>query len=88
MKSCPCCYSEFETPIEIQEAEKFRHGIHKIDIITEDNKVVSMRGEYIDCWPSLKHGEILFFKTEEERDACIKEFFETAEEFKKNLNNK
>jgi len=87
LKSCPCCKTEFENPIEIQEAEKFRHGIHKIDIVMDGKKVESMKAEYIDCWPSHKHGSLLFFKTKEEMEACVKEYFEGKEQFEKEQQN-
>ena len=76
--SCPYCKRDFEHPVEIQEAEKFRHGVHKIDIIVNDGKCTQMRAEYSDCWPSLKNGELLFYRTEEERNERIRLFFEEA----------
>lgn len=83
LKSCPCCKTEFENSIEIQEAERFRHGVHKIQInYNEDDNYMSMRAEYSDCWPSFKYGELLFFRTEQERDDRIKLFFEEAEIWK------
>lgn len=79
---CPCCKTKFDTPVEITEAERFRHGIHKLDI-KEENGVTYIKGEYSDCWPSLKTGEIFFFRTEKERDEKIYEFFNNAKEWQK-----
>ncbi|MBQ9756618.1 MAG: hypothetical protein IJV99_03365 [Clostridia bacterium] len=77
--SCPFCKSCFDEPVTIQEAEHFRHGIHKISIITTDPKKIYMRAEYSDCYPSFKSGVLLFYRTEKERDDRIKEFFLNAE---------
>lgn len=73
VESCPCCRTKFNQPIEITEAEKFRHGIHKFDIKTENGKTY-IKGEYSDCWPSLKTGELYFYRTEQERDQRVREF--------------
>ncbi|MBQ8885553.1 MAG: hypothetical protein IJY62_04220 [Clostridia bacterium] len=81
LASCPCCQTQFSEPLEIALAEKFRHGIHKLDIIEEDGrfaKPMKITGEFSDCWPSLKSGDILFFRNEQERDERIREFFENA----------
>ncbi|MBO7345045.1 MAG: hypothetical protein J6U92_03800 [Clostridia bacterium] len=75
LKECPFCKSHFEEPVVIQEAEKFRHGIHKISIITTDSKKTTMKAEYSDCYPSFKNGMLLFYRTEKERDDRVKEFF-------------
>lgn len=80
--SCPYCKRDFAEPVEIQEAEKFRHGIHKIDIIEQSGIVTGMIAEYSDCWPSLKNGELLFYRTRKERDDRIKLFFAEAEKAK------
>jgi len=83
LKSCPCCKTQFENSIEIQEAEKFRHGVHKIQIFyNEDANHMYMKAEYSDCWPSFKYGEVLFFRTEKERDDRIRQFFEEAQIWK------
>ncbi|MBQ7369632.1 MAG: hypothetical protein IJW58_01505 [Clostridia bacterium] len=82
--SCPCCQTKFKTPIEVTEAEKYRYGIHKIDIVQENGKTY-MRSDYSDCWPSLKTGELLFFRTQEERDERILEFFENAKNKQKKI---
>lgn len=80
VESCPCCKTKFDSPVEITEAEKFRHGIHKFDIINENGSTI-IKGTYSDCWPSLKTGELFFYRTEEERDQRILEFFENASRF-------
>lgn len=80
VNECPCCRMHFDTPVILAEAEKFRHGVHKIDIITKGRATV-MQGEYSDCWPSLKTGEIFFYRTKEERDERIRRFFADAEEW-------
>ncbi len=85
VEACPCCKTKFETPIEITEAERFRHGIHKINIV-EDEGNSYLKGEYSDCWPSLKTGEIYFYRTIKERDEKIYEFFNNAKEWRKNQN--
>ena len=74
---CPCCHTAFDKPIQIAEAENYRHGIHKLNIVTEGGKTY-LKGEYSDCWPSLKTGELYFFRTEEERDAVIADYFVKA----------
>lgn len=73
--SCPYCKNKFDVPIPVREVEPFRHGVHKINIVEENGQVSMMTASYSDCWPSLKCGELKFFKTEAERDECIKEFF-------------
>lgn len=79
LKSCPCCKTEFQQSIEIQEAEKFRHGIHKINIYyNEDINHMYMKAEYSDCWPSFKYGDLYFYRTEKERDDRIRQYFEEA----------
>ncbi len=79
IRACPYCKKEFDKPVEIQEAERFRHGIHKIDIVETGGVCTRMNAEYSDCWPSLKNGELLFYRTKEERDERIRLFFEEAE---------
>lgn len=80
---CPCCHTKFDKPLRITEAQGFRHGIHKLDIKNENGRMY-MRGEYSDCWPSLKTGELFFFRTKEERDEKIYEFFENAAQWQAN----
>ncbi|MBQ8685939.1 MAG: hypothetical protein IJ514_07195 [Clostridia bacterium] len=82
VESCPCCRTKFETPVELSEAERFRHGIHKIDVKQENGKTY-LKGEYSDCWPSLKTGELFWYRTAEERDEKAREFFEAAEAWRK-----
>lgn len=82
VNECPCCRTRFDTPVILTEAEPFRHGVHKIDIKTE-NGVTVMQGEYSDCWPSLKTGEIFFYRTRQERDERIRRFFADAEEWRR-----
>ncbi|MBQ8203618.1 MAG: hypothetical protein IJZ75_04995 [Clostridia bacterium] len=81
--SCPCCENKFDTPKTIVEAERFRYGIHKltIDKTSYKNKVgyTRINAQYLDCWPSLKSGELKFFKSERERDKCIEAYFATKE---------
>lgn len=85
--ACPCCKTRFDTPVTITEAESFRHGIHKLDVRTE-NGVTYIKGEYSDCWPSLKTGEVFFYRTKAERDAKIHEFFAEAAEWRKAASQK
>lgn len=80
--SCPCCKTKFDIPITLTEAERYRHGVHLLHVKSE-NGTMMMQGEYSDCWPSLKTGEIFFYRTEEERNERIKLFFATAEKWKK-----
>ena len=86
IKECPCCKSKFEEPVIIQEAERFRHGIHKISIIDTDPKHIMMQAEYSDCYPSFKSGMLLFYRTEKERDDRVKEFFACAKMSKEQEN--
>ena len=86
INSCPFCKSSFDEPIDIQVAEKFRHGIHKIDIITTNPNNIKMRAEYSDCYPSFKSGTLLFYRTEAERDERVKQFFLDAEEWRSSQN--
>ena len=83
--ACPYCKTQFASPVQIQEAERFRHGIHKFDIVETNGKCVQIKGEYSDCWPSLKNGELILYRSEKERDERIKLFFEEAEIYKNNL---
>ena len=76
LKECPCCRTRFETPKTITEAEKFRHGIHKFDFITDEKGICNeIRGEFSDCWPSFKCGEIILYRDSKRRDEKIKEYF-------------
>lgn len=76
LKECPCCRTRFEAPKTITEAEKFRHGIHKFDFIVNENGVCDeIRGEFSDCWPSLKCGEIILYRDKQSRDERINEYF-------------
>lgn len=78
--SCPCCKHKFETPIEIEEAGKNRYGIHKFTIDRTKYKpglgYTRMKAQYLDCWPSLKSGELFLYRDKKERDKKIQEYFE------------
>ena len=79
---CPFCKSKFDDPVEIEEAGIFRHGIHKIDIFEGDDGELQMKAEYSDCYPSFKNGKLFFYRTEQERDKRVKEFFACAKAYK------
>lgn len=85
IQSCPFCKSKFDDPVEIEEAGVFRHGIHKIDIIEGEGDILEMKAEYSDCYPSFKNGKLFFYRTEQERDKRVKEFFACAEACKQGL---
>lgn len=89
IKECPCCQTHFDEPREVQEAEKFRHGIHKFVIKTDEKgKPYMIDGEFSDCWPSLKNGDLLLYRKKEDRDARIEEFLRAARrEREKELQN-
>ena len=78
---CPCCKTDFATPVQISDSENFRYGIHTFKFIDNgnDGKCDKIEAEFTDCWPSLKNGDLHFFRTEKERDEFIKEYFITAE---------
>ena len=76
---CPCCNTAFDNPVQLAEAENYRHGIHKLNIVTEGGTTY-LKGEYSDCWPSLKTGELYFFRTKEECDAVILDYFTKAQQ--------
>ena len=82
ISQCPCCNTKFDTPVDIEEASFFRHGIHKLKlVVSPDGKCRKINGEYSDSWPSLKRGEILFFRDEKERDAAAEQYFLEAKKF-------
>ena len=77
--SCPCCKNKFDTPKTIVEAEKLRYGIHKLTIDKTSYKskqgYTRINAQYLDCWPSLKSGELKLFRSEEERNKSIEAYF-------------
>ena len=76
ISQCPCCNTRFDEPVDIEEASFFRHGIHKLKLVVgADGKCRKINGEYSDSWPSLKRGDILFFRDEKERDAVAEQYF-------------
>lgn len=80
--SCPCCNHVYDEPRIIQEAGKNRFGIHKINV--DRTSMVSGRytrlyAQYFDCWPSLKTGELLFYREKDERDARVLRYFTEKE---------
>ncbi len=76
ISQCPCCNTLFDEPVDIEEASFFRHGIHKLKLVVgADGKCRKINGEYSDSWPSLKRGDILFFRDEKERDAVAEQYF-------------
>lgn len=77
---CPCCKTRFSTPVNIPESESFRYGIHTFKFVDngKNGKCDKIEADFTDCWPSLKNGDLLFFRTEEERNSFIKEYFITA----------
>ena len=80
VKECPCCRTKFDQPKRIQEAERFRHGIHKFDMILDENgKCNKIVGEFSDCWPSLKSGDLILFRNKEERDQYVTQYFACGE---------
>lgn len=84
---CPCCMTEFTEKKEICEAGEFRHGIHKLRLIVDSKgKCNKIEGEYSDSWPSLKRGDILYFRKEEDRDNEMENYFAAANA--KNCDNK
>ncbi|MBQ7924036.1 MAG: hypothetical protein IJ329_01880 [Clostridia bacterium] len=82
LKSCPCCKTQFPTPVNISDSENYRYGIHTFKLFTKGVSGVCERieAEYSDCWPSLKNGDIFFFRTEAERNEYIKNYFRIAQE--------
>lgn len=80
LTKCPCCLTSFKTPKEVCEASEFRHGIHKLRLLTDnDGKCNKIDGEYSDSWPSLKRGDIIFFRSETDRNKEIENYFKKAE---------
>jgi hypothetical protein len=81
MESCPCCKTQFPAPVQISDSENFRYGIHTFKLLDQnkDGKCDKIEADFADCWPSLKNGDLHFFRTEKERDEFIKEYFITAE---------
>lgn len=78
MDECPFCKTKFAQSVNMR-VERFRHGVHKYDIIDNGrNKPTKIEGEYSDCYPSFKSGEILLFKSRQERDAVVKQFLAEA----------
>ena len=45
----------------------------------KNGKCDKIEADFTDCWPSLKNGDLFFFRTEQERNEFIKEYFLTAE---------
>ena len=79
LQKCPCCNHKFSLPVQVREADVLRYGIHKYDFVTDESgRCVMISGEYSDCWPSLKSGRIYLYRTREERDARIREYFLAA----------
>lgn len=86
LKECPCCRTRFDTPKTITEAEKFRHGIHKYDLIIDENGACKeIRGEFSDCWPSLKCGEIILYRDPKFRDERIIEYFKNKDNIRHSI---
>ena len=79
---CPCCKTKFANPVPIPEAENSRYGIHTFKFLENENntKCEQIEADFTDCWPSLKNGDLLFFRTKEARDEYIKRYFAIAEE--------
>ena len=79
ISQCPCCNTHFDEPVDIEEASFFRHGIHKLKLVVDtDGKCRRINGEYSDSWPSLKRGDILFFRNEADRDDVAEQYFAEA----------
>ncbi|MBR2023344.1 MAG: hypothetical protein IJ996_02345 [Clostridia bacterium] len=80
LTSCPCCKTKFDTPILVSDSDNYRYGIHTFKLFSKgvDGPCERIEAEFCDCWPSLKNGDLLFFRTEEERDECIKDYFRIA----------
>ncbi|MBO5247813.1 MAG: hypothetical protein J6B54_00755 [Clostridia bacterium] len=81
---CPCCKQEFGRTLDITEADPSRYGVHKIRMVLDDvgegakgQRCDVLECEYSDCWPSLKTGKLLIFRRKADRDAKIKEYFES-----------
>jgi len=87
IRKCPCCQSDFETEITVPKAEKFRYGIHKFRVADSiaNSSFARIEGTYEDCWPSLNCGEILLFRSKDERDKKALAYFD---ERKKRLSSK
>ncbi len=80
LEVCPCCKSKFDVPVQITDSENSRYGIHTYKFVKgEDGKTAKMDAEFADCWPSLKSGDLWFFRTEAERDAFGKAYFKKGE---------
>lgn len=76
---CPYCKTVFDKPLSLPEVKGGkRFGIHIIDTISSGY----MEGDYSDCYPSHKRGKIYFYRTEEERDARVRQYFAIAEKLR------
>lgn len=88
LEICPCCMTSFTEKKEICEASEFRHGIHKLRLITNSKgKCYKIEGEYSDSWPSMKRGDIIYFRNEEDRNKEIENYFARALLYKKPSND-
>ncbi len=77
INSCPVCGRKFTAPKTVEQASQHRYGIHLYRIIDPMEEMVC---SYSDCWPSLKSGNLFFFRTVEARDEKIRRFFAEQEE--------
>lgn len=72
ISECPICHSKFKKEKHLEEASDYRYGIHMYRIDAKNNIIVC---DYSDCFPSLKSGKLYLYKTEEERNKKIIEYF-------------
>ena len=81
LEVCPCCKTRFPAPVNVSDSENFRYGIHTFKFMDngKNGKCDEIEADFTDCWPSLKNGDLFFFRTEQERNEFIKEYFLTAE---------
>lgn len=73
---CPCCKSKFDAPVPVSESENFRYGIHTYKFVGGINgECEKIEADFTDCWPSLKNGDLFFFRTEQERNKFMEQYF-------------
>ena len=84
LTSCPCCKTQFDNPVVVEDSSNYRYGIHTFKLFAKgiNGPCERIEADFCDCWPSLKNGDLLFFRTEQERDDYIKNYFRIANEKK------
>ena len=78
VETCPICKTHHDSPVKIKEAGIARYGVHQLELVEDEEtgKTIRIDGKYNDTFPSMKRGEIIFFRSREERDQFTKEQLE------------